>query len=585
MSVYIEVEPDRADAFAASDDDKDFIDNQAAPVAEGLRAAYQVRVEAYYRDLVTQLQLEASDGTDVPESAFPVLVRTSDNERIAFDGDLFGLLLDIYMIEGWGSIARLEAQLEEVVHPKRQQGRSGGIKAETWMTAYDFFVFCRNMVAALIAATLADLERRSATRMIAQLSFSATKLADAWKSEFAIKRAEEIIKSQDPGVSDQVIVTYTFGNQALVTTLSSAIQDAVKQRVAFEDLLERISNTRDAIRMLDRKIERSKRRGVQPLKQQVDRRDQLIAAQRQQNDLRTATKDFYDAMKAIIGMNCPWGLLIVDSLSPGFQQSALEDKLGETLWQLFSSLDGLGKGIDPQVSRSAVTLASLHAREGQLIDPYALQKAVLPVGGPEAGVAAMALAALDSGDQGVMPLLHGETWEMLLHRGEIGEDSFEYVVMRHYVDTLNDLIDAYAAREQAAAEFLKIFTKVTAALSIALLITPLAEVAPALRAVSVVADLALMAYTIYSVTGKLSQLDAALDQKLVSADAFAVPGMARIGRLMIARTEYVEHLTTQLMVEFLLIIAAGRWPIVQKGLIVRGFLMDMQIIIGDDGGE
>ena len=71
----------------------------------------------------------------------------------------------------------------------------------------------------------------------------------------------------------------------------------------------------------------------------------------------------------------------------------------------------------------------------------------------------MALAALDSGDQGVMPLLHGETWEMLLHRGEIGEDSFEYVVMRHYVDTLNDLIDAYAAREQAAAEFLKIFTR------------------------------------------------------------------------------------------------------------------------------
>jgi hypothetical protein len=103
-----------------------------------------------------------------------------------------------------------------------------------------------------------------------------------------------------------------------------------------------------------------------------------------------------------------------------------------------------------------------------------------------------------------------------------------------------------------------------------------------LRTAAGAADLAILAYQVSSVTGQLAQLDDALAQRLLDPEAFAMPGLSKIGELLLVRRELAGQLPQMLALEMLALIAAGSWVPVRKLMISRGFLSDVETALGAD---
>ena len=586
MSILVVVEPDRADLFAGSAvGDSELIDAALEPFADSLRTAYVRRVEAYHRDLRTAFGSEAYDEGEVRESAFPRLtLGGEDPEVVVIDDDLFATLFDLYLLDGWDPIRRIDAELSARAGPPGV-GDESGTRGRPDLVAYRFFLFSRNMLALLVRDALIGIERRAAVRMVAQTSVAAAKVSTALTKDFGISRELIVPESHatDPGTGPTSLV-YSIANQPLLRTLAAALEDAVKQRVAFEELLEGIASLKNELRRIDNEIEGSRFRGFPPRPSDVEERVPYAAAEKQRSDLRDATAGYYDAMKAVIGMNCPLALLVVDRLQPGFAQRELEQVLGEMIWDLAERFDALGRGIDPDTSMVVLGLAGIEPSSSGWISPASVERLAVPAMGPEAAIAKAALDGLDA-SPAWFPMLHETTWRLLVQQGEIAPDGFESVVLHHYLGALDAAIEDRAQAAEKAAAFWKSFAKVSSALAVALLVTPLAEVAPALVGISAAADLALVAWQVSSVTGQLARLDAALAGTLLESDAYATPSLGRLGELLIARGEFVRELGSQLMLELIGMMAAGQWPMVRRLLIARGFVMDLETILGADDND
>jgi len=572
VSLYIEAETDRPIGDA---DDAPPIDPEVAGLAGGLRDAYELRVEAYHRELTQEFSAQPSDSPEPPASSYPRVMLPSAEpgeqpEEIIVDPELFVVLFDLYTVEGWAPIARLErvlgAQAKIQGHPDQP---SAGTPELKWVAAYRFFVYCRNMLALLIREVLIDLERRAAQQILARVSVTAARVSAAVTKELRITKSGS---------------TYSFGNQALVKLLVEKVGEAVAQRVAWEELADSIGGYAGALNRANYRVERARKHGVQPRAFDVEEAKRLAAIVAKKSELRTATRDWYASMKNIIAINVPLAALVVDSLKPGFQQAELEAALGEAIWGIYARLDGLGVGIDPEVSMVAKQFTGLPPQDGQKIGIGAVQRLNPPAVGLERDLAVAAVAGVGSAPA-YFPLVHDMTMRLLVYSGEVSIGSFEYVVMHHYLASVDDVLEEIADNEKAVKAFFSGFAKVAAALSIALLVTPAAEVAPALRGAATVADLAVLAYSACSAIDQLTRLDEAITAKLLEPGAFAGAAMARIGELVFIRREFATQLTEQLVLEFLATMAAGQWQLVRRLLIARGFLLDVETLLEDDDAE
>jgi hypothetical protein len=591
MSIVITAEPDRADLFTPSvGAEAELIDPAVAPLADRLRTAYVRRVAAYHQDLMTAYGSEAYEQSEVRESSLPRVALTGDEpEVVVIDSDLFANLFELYICDGWAPIRQLEAELFARAGSPERSNDESGTRGQPYLVAYRFFLFCRNMLAVLIREALVELERRAGVRMIAQTSVAAVKVSSALTKEFGVTQTKVVVTPWPTplpydGAPDQEYFIYSIANQPLLTTLAAALEDAVKQRIAFEELLDRIAQVKDLLRRVDNNLAYVQLRGWDPEQSVLEERARLRATEKQQTDLRDATSGYYDAMKEVIGINCPLALLVVDGLKPGFEKNHLEQVLGQVIWQLAERFDALGRGIDPEKSMVGLALAGIEVSSSGWISPESVEKLYVPPLGPEAAIANDAVEELES-SPAWFPMLHETTWRLLVQQGEIVPDSLEYVVMQHYLDALDEKMAEKAQAAAKSAAFWQMFGKVSSALAVALLVTPLAEFAPALVGVSAVADLALVAWQISSVTRQLAQLDQALTATLLEPDAYATPSLGRLGELMIARGEFVREVGNQLLIEFIGIMAAGQWATVRKLMIARGFLMDMETILGIDNTD
>jgi len=157
-----------------------------------------------------------------------------------------------------------------------------------------------------------------------------------------------------------------------------------------------------------------------------------------------------------------------------------------------------------------------------------------------------------------------------------------HVVMHHYLRTLAVRQAELNHEREKNATFFREFSRAASALSAALLYTPFAEAAPVLRGVSLIADAALLAYSVHHVVAQLSEYDSLTASRLVAPDAVGLPALAAVGELMVARNEFALGITQTLMTELLALAAGGLWHEVQSALIARGFWQDMETVFGLD---
>lgn len=572
----IEAEPARPQLFTDGDPEVG-VDPAPDLLGSALQTLLAARLDRYQRDLAVQLGSRATD-PELPISRWPTVTVTlgpdGGVESIPLDDELFQTLFDLYCTDGWESIAAIQTAVMARARPQdHPEQAAGGTPDLTWWVAWRWFTFVRNCLALLVRDTLIDLEQRAAAQVVARLSVCAAEIARSWRSWGFRREVVHLPATGDsPGLDDsQTIVTYTAADTEALRTLAAAIGPCVQQRADWEALLEEILQLRAALARARQlaAARRGRRRTVQ-LARQADLEKALAA----RTAIAAATEGWQQQMRAVIEGTSPLALLVVDTLRPGFRDAELEHALGEALWLLHEQLDDLGHGIDPERSLVAATLASA---EPTMEGIAALE---VDAAGPQHQYARAAIGGLVT-EPGFFPLLHEETLRLLIGTEGVGLDGLGPVVIHHHLLAVELELEAAEERAEQLAVVGRTVAKVAAVLSIALLLTPAAEVSPALRGLSVAADAAVLAMSVRGVLDRMDQLGHAVDSRVLDA-ASGTAALAEIGRLVLARREFADGLTTQLLAELLAIVAGGQFATVRRLLVARGFLADLETLAGED---
>lgn len=584
MSILITAEPARPELFTPGGrEDAELLEPRLQPLADSLHTAYRERAGHYYSALTGELGKQGGHEavSFIPSAVLP------DGEEIMIDHNLFQTLLELYLCDGWGPLDDIEAELRAAARPEgRPDAPSAGVPALPWLAAYDFFVFTRNVVALLVRESLTRIEQRAATVLLARQTHAAEQLKHAIDGVFQIttSKSQTAGAARGPRAPVHIPITlYHFANRPLMDELTRVMNDAAKQRVALEQLIRDIAATERQRRDTQTAMYGAQGGSGGPAASDAAAKDKALAKQAQeQQTLRQAVEGMLAQLKAVIAHRAPLALLVVDAMKPGFGREALEMALGRALFGLRDQLATLGQGIDPQRSFTAEVLAGVAVSDTAQVALADVQAVKVPPGGPEAVVARRALDRL-SADPHLFSVVHEQTWWLLVQSGEVARDSFDYVVLHHYLAELERQAAALEAGAATTEAFFTALAKLSAVIGIALLVTPLAEVAPALIGLSRLVDAAVIAYQVYSVVGQLAALDKALSTALLSADPWGLAQLAELGDLLLARGDLAAGLTEAVLIELLVAMAFKTgWRPVRRAIIMRGFYNDVQTLVGAD---
>jgi hypothetical protein len=572
MAFYVEAEPLRPLPGGASEDPLDVL---ASPLVERLRAAYLQRAEQFQRAYCNGIGISLATGARLPSSAckvVPFATEEGEADEILIDEDLFATLLFVYVCEGWPAIERIEAFLGGQVRKLLDSWETIYRAAEDpWSVSLQFFLFVRNMLAVLIRDALIEIEQLAAAAIAGRLAISSDEL-DKTLHRYDIR--------PDPFGS------FDVGNRDQLATLTTPLADAVAARVKYDNAVAALV----AARKRTDEIQRIPMGQSRP--DNVPTADQMAALTSCQERVREEALALYNQARGRLAAKEPMALIAVEGLTEPVRDVDLPEHFVYPLWTMHEQISDITAAVKRQRSWAAEALPGLPQPPSAAgprdiitpIDPTAVQRLYLPIG-PELAVINTALARLD-GDYGMLSLLHEQTWRLLIASEDVAVDSMTYVVMHHYLRTLAARQAELEQEREKNAAYFRAFSRAASALSAALLYTPFAEAAPVLEGVSWLANAALLAYTVHHVVAQLSEYDSLTASRLVAPDAVGLAGLAAVGELIVARTEFAIAMTETLMGEMLALAAGGLWPAVKTALIARGFCQDMVTVFGldEDGG-
>jgi hypothetical protein len=534
---------------------------------DDLKSLYMRAVEAYRRALSGMsgrepsltLPADPEDGTG--SAAGGDNASANQPDTIIFDDELYVTLFDLYVARGWGGIARIERALREQAAAIGDEGRSGGTQVSVWGPATAFFYTTRNLLILLIRDSLLNIERLAVQDIFGRLNDTASAVAEAWTRQFAFKTEQgppttslrrvggEVVEVERPGKN-----VFKMGNPAFAKEVFTNLTKAVTQKSLFDETLRQIAAAKSALR------------------------GPALSGNSEIERLNEQAKNLYTEARTFIDTKAPMALLALNSLPAGFDQPQMENTLGLILNQLYLRNDELGRAIDPAVSQSAAALSSIGLTRDA--GPYSVAPSAIPPEGLELFVINKALTTTEPA---WFPLVSEATLHRLVQSGTIETDSFDYVVCFHYVNALIERMEALRNDEEASRKFWTSVGRVSAALSLASLVTPATAAAAApLRAISLVADLAVMANTINSVVDQLEQLDRQLSETLVQPDALGVPALARLGQLVSMRAELIDNLGLNTAIELVLGLTPARFVRLKRLLLARGYYQDLETLLDDN---
>ena len=546
MALHVEAAPARPLPGEAGEDP---VDALASPLVERLRAAYLQRAEQFQRAYCSAIGISLPRDARLPAGAckvVPFSTEDGDTDEILIDEDLFATLLFVYVCEGWPAIEKIQAFVGDQVRKLVNSWATSDRAAEhAWSVSQKFFFFVRNMLAVLIRDALIEIEQLAATAIASRLAISSAEL------DKALKRY--VIPADDGK-------TYEVSDWDQLAALATALADVVAVRVEYDHAVAALAAAQyfhgQAGAGFEERI-----------------RDEALALYSKANEWLLA--------------NEPLALVAVEGLTEPVRAADLKWHFLDPLWRMHEQLTDITAAVKQPRSRVAEALPGLPQPASAAsprdidtpIDPLAVQRLYYPPGGPELMAINHALSGID-GDYGMLSLLHEQTWRLLDASEDVAVDSMTHVVMHHYLSTLAARRAELEQERKKNAVFFREFSRAASAVSAALLYTPFAEAAPVLRGVSLIADAALLAYSVHHVVEQLSEYDSLTASRLVAPDAVGLPALAAVGELMVARNEFALEMTQTLMTELLALAAGGLWHEVQSALIARGFWQDMETVFG-----
>jgi hypothetical protein len=153
-------------------------------------------------------------------------------------------------------------------------------------------------------------------------------------------------------------------------------------------------------------------------------------------------------------------------------------------------------------------------------------------------------------------------------------DSFEYVVLMHYLTELQRALIA----ERARIDLLdRIMGKVSALISLALWVVPAGRV---VRLVTAAFTVSVVSFYTYSVLHRLEILDRQLGSRLAELDRQKAAEIVALTELAMMRASYVSDVGATILRELALIVASGAVAEFRLLMHVRGVYLDLETLIG-----
>ena len=520
---------------------------------------------------------------------------------LKLDFEFLEQLFDIYIVEGWAGVEQVQSAISLLAsdsETKRAANAAGTqwpiefapYDERAWRVAHRFFLFSRNLLAILITDSLQKIEKTAAENILQKISVVNVQIAKAWTTYQIKERTYTKTGSgldREGTTAEYQYVEYSMDDKPLAADLYQLLTKVVNESYNFNEYAQKnatfrkwkMSSLASARQWRSHRIKRDMR-----LKSAAGFEAQEI----KYKSLAEATKALLARLQQCFSSQHPLGVLVAKFLERGFEQTRMEHVFGLTLNESRLDLERLATQIDP-----------LNGRVGQAVSFTGLQSSnlsfdqVLAFKVPKQGIE---FHTIDyslykyknpkSGNQKIdlsyLPLLSEEILTRILDEQVIEFDTFDYVVATHYVRALLLRLNAVEQEEAVWENFWKSIGKVSAALSLASLATPVtAEFAPFLRGASAVADLAMLAHAVGSVSANLQRNENLIAQNLVATTDETSEVYSMLGEVLAMKKEYAEGMNDLLAQEFFNLLVGQRLPIIKELLVARGYYYDLETLSED----
>ncbi|MET0522137.1 MAG: hypothetical protein ABW156_09215 [Jiangellaceae bacterium] len=510
-------------------------------------AAYEAGLEPEY----ARIRWGRRRGQSHPEHRVRLPGRTV---RVVYDATLKVQLLRIYLVHGWPGIQAVQDALVAATRAPASK------PLHPWAYATSFFGFTRNLLVLSIRDALITIERKAADRLVAELTFSGQLLADC-RAQVDLRESTtnaqgktEMLFESSPSWDSPVRrqrVFYTFGRTAVAERLYILVHRAVTARTDLAGLVDR----RDRLRA---DIDGIGVSGGAPTGMELD----LKEAETQAAHIEANIDALYEDIHRI----CPLALLAVPLLTLPFDSAAMQQTVGECLAQFQGESERISAAYQDRAERVADWIPG--ERPG--VSPELLYAAGIA---PEADVVTRVLAGAPQ-DPGLLALAGEGVLRLLVERGDIAFDSFEYVVLMHY---LTELQRALITETERLELLDRVVNKVAALISLALWIVPAGRI---VRLVTAAFTVSVLSYQTYSVLHRLSIMDRTVADRLAGLDRHRAAEIVALSELAMQRESYLKSIGDVLLTELALIVAAGAVAEFRLLMHVRGVYLDLETLIG-----
>lgn len=561
------------------------------------------------------------------ESIFPKISLKIETEiyEFSFDLDFFEQLCDVYILEGWKGIATLGDLINYQVGVDNNaeqyggiddfqataagvkllpvgistsptswnsMGLSGGVapndilrsEPKLWDHVGQFFKLTQNIIAIYIAETLNNIEKLAAERIISKTSITNIQIANTWakykiKFKITTQYGQYVTDKLPPDTKENDDkLNYIISDKELSDDLFKKLTELVNIKHDLDLYTKKIDYYK--IEKFNAKNQSLRYAKVNP-PYSVAESQRAIDSAEKEISLTSAKEGFEKLLsqeKILLKSSHPVGILIYGSLKKGFSQERMESLFGQTLNSLRTDLEKIAVGINPRESKvdSLIKFSSYSQSNLAIKDIIAFN---LPAGGVELFVISTAVASFK--DSGYLPFLAESNLVQVIQKN-INTDSFEYVVGNHYLRTLILKLGEIEDEEKKWEDFWKTISKISSALSLAVLMTPVtAEAYPFLEGAAAIADVALLAYTVSTVIGSLEKNNDLMRQELANQDDYSTETLAKFGEIITIQKEFSENLTQEALKEVFNILVGQKLPIFKEYLIARNYYSDLETLVLD----
>ncbi len=556
----IELEPAANRFFDAGAADEGWSSPTGAP-AGATDIEYVERAARYGRELDRGLQLIRFG--NLPAQRYPRhdVALPGRTVTVVYDDVLDRRLLEIYVLHGWDGIRRVQEAFALVSGDRWARG------LYPWPVVQSFFDYARNRLLLQIRGALVEIERMATADIVVQLNSTAGLVSDAWaaldvraSTRDAAGRQQKVFTGEPSPSLDTPITRfkefYTLGNSLLAQKLHGAVTLAVQARQAVAAQRAKRAKLKDDLEAFRDEVGSSPPSGM----------EKDLAEIEQWLEANAGTVDEHYAKVAAL---CPMAVLAIPLLVEPFERPELDQALGEVLRHL--------------VGEAELLIKRMPSGESWVAEAVPLPQAGVPLEKlfpPDLCVEEAAIEMAMDGicdDPAFLSLLSEGTLARLVELERVDKDSLHYVVLSHATTALMAALARQRRREERIEAVFGVLAKGAALLSLAVWATPAGPVA---RGVSAALGLGLIAYQAYSVLHQLGQLDLELSKRLVSLNGRSAEDVVFLSELARMRPEYVREMTQAVVTELLLIAAAKAGPDLKQVLHLRGYYLDLEMLVG-----